>query len=54
MPTYEFACEDCGKLFTAILSIAEHEKKKAACPHCGSKKVKQQISSFEVVTSKKS
>jgi len=54
MPTYEFVCENCKKRFTLILSISEYEKKKMSCPKCKSRKVKQQISSFQAVTSKKS
>jgi putative FmdB family regulatory protein len=54
MPTYEFYCEKCKKTFTLILSISEYEKKKYSCPECKSKNLKQQISSFQTVTSKKS
>lgn len=54
MPTYEFVCEKCRKRFTLVLSISEYEKKKMECPKCKSRKVKQQISSFQTVTSKKS
>ena len=55
MPTYEFLCEKCNKPFTEILSISEYEKKKKMrCPNCKSTRVKQQITSFQVVTSKKS
>jgi putative FmdB family regulatory protein len=54
MPTYEFYCEGCKKSFTIILSISEYEKQKYSCPECKTKKLKQQISSFQTVTSKKS
>jgi putative FmdB family regulatory protein len=54
MPTYEFVCEKCKKRFSLILSISEHEKKKYACPKCNSKKVRQQVTAFQTVTSKKS
>ncbi|MGD9058388.1 MAG: zinc ribbon domain-containing protein [Desulfobacterales bacterium] len=54
MPTYEFYCEGCKKSFTIILSISEYEKQKYSCPECKAKKLKQQISSFQTVTSKKS
>jgi putative FmdB family regulatory protein len=54
MPNYEFRCENCKKRFSLILSISECEKKKMECPKCKSRKVKQQISSFQTVTSKKS
>ena len=54
MPTYEFECEKCKKGFSLILSISEYEKKKFRCPKCKGTKVKQLVSSFQTVTSKKS
>ena len=54
MPTYEFVCEKCGKSFSVIISLSDYEKKKYKCPKCESKKVKQQITSFQAVTSRKS
>ncbi len=54
MPVYEFLCQGCNKEFSLVMSLREHEKKKPACPHCGSKKVRQQISAFQAITSKKS
>ena len=54
MPTYDFKCEKCNKKFTLIISLSEYEKKKFRCPKCKSTRVKQQITSFQAVTSKKS
>jgi putative FmdB family regulatory protein len=57
MPMYEFGCQQCGKDFTLALSIAEAERKRKEgfqCPECGSSNVVQQISHFQVKTSKKS
>jgi len=54
MPSYEFFCEKCKKQFTLQLSLAEHEKKKYACPKCENRKVKQQITTFQTKTSRKS
>jgi putative FmdB family regulatory protein len=54
MPTYEFICEKCNKRFSLMISIFDYEKKKYQCPKCKSKRVKQQISSFQTITSKKS
>ena len=54
MPTYEFYCEQCNKSFDTVLSLSEYEKKKYTCPECKSNKLKQQITSFQAVTSKKS
>ena len=49
MPTYEFICEKCKKPFTVIMKISEYEKKKFQCPKCKSRKVKQQITSFQTI-----
>jgi putative FmdB family regulatory protein len=54
MPTYEFVCEKCKKSFALIMKIAEYEKKNFQCPKCKSKEVKQQITSFQTITSSKS
>ena len=54
MPTYEFYCEKCKKDFSVILSLSEYENKMYRCPKCQAKKLKQQITSFQAVTSKKS
>lgn len=57
MPTYEFLCHQCDKTFELSSSVAEYERKRKEgirCPACGSSKVEQQISSFQVKTSKKS
>ncbi|MFC1880284.1 zinc ribbon domain-containing protein [Thermodesulfobacteriota bacterium] len=54
MPTYEFYCEKCKFFFSIVLTISDYDKKKYICPKCHAKKLKQQISSFQTVTSKKS
>ena len=54
MPTYDFVCEKCKKKFSLALTISEHEKTKFRCPKCKSTKVKQEITTFQVQTSKKS
>ena len=54
MPRYEFLCQDCKKPFSKILTLAECEKGKIVCPHCGSRKVEQQVSPVYAVTSQKS
>jgi len=42
------------KKFNLILSIGEHDAKKAKCPKCGGKKLDQIFTTFQVKTSKKS
>ncbi len=54
MPMYEFLCQACKKEFSLVLTLAEFEKGKIKCPHCGSAKVEQQWAAFYAVTSKKS
>ncbi|MFZ0449661.1 MAG: zinc ribbon domain-containing protein [Desulfatiglandaceae bacterium] len=53
MPTYEYICKKCNKVFFLIMRITEYENKKIRCPHCKSTRVKQQITPFQVVTSRK-
>jgi putative FmdB family regulatory protein len=54
MPNYEVVCSACKKTFSKILTIAEHDAGKTACPHCGSQEAEQSWSAFSAVTSKKS
>ena len=54
MSNYVFHCQDCDKEFTQNLHISDVDKAAVTCPHCGSKKVNQLVSSFSAVTSKKS
>ena len=54
MPTYGYVCRKCNNKFSLIMSVSEHDKKKARCPKCKSKRVEQQLLSFFAVTSKKS
>ncbi len=55
MPTFEYACIDCGKDFLIFLSIKEYEANpKITCPNCQSDHVKRKLSSFSAKTSKKS
>ena len=53
MPTYEYVCQSCGRQFTVIESLAEHEKPHV-CPSCGSSEVRQALSPFTAKTSRKS
>ena len=54
MPQYVFLCQDCHKEFTRILHITDLEKGGVVCPHCGGKRVTQEVAAFSAVTSKKS
>jgi putative FmdB family regulatory protein len=57
MPTYEFVCEKCAKVFEQIWSLAEYDKRikqKQKCPKCGSTRVVRALSLVQVKTTKKS
>ena len=57
MPTYEFRCEKCKKVFEEIWSLEEYDKRikgKRKCPRCGSTRVVRSLSIVQVKTSKKS
>jgi putative FmdB family regulatory protein len=54
MPTYEYYCEKCKKAFSLSMSMSDHAKRKARCPKCKSRKIKQQITAFTTITASKS
>lgn len=54
MPTYEYHCDACGKAFSLVLTMDEHEHKTIKCPKCGSRRIKQLVSSFVAITRRKS
>ncbi|HET6370361.1 MAG TPA: FmdB family zinc ribbon protein [Nitrospiria bacterium] len=53
MPVYEHESQDCKKVFTVVLTLRERDDGEAACPGCGSKKVRQLISTFIAKTDSK-
>jgi putative FmdB family regulatory protein len=54
MPTYEYRCSKCGKVFEIQEHVAEHEKSHPRCPECQSPDVQPVLTDFYVKTSKKS
>ena len=55
MPTYEFHCEKCHKIFDVVWSLSEYNKrikKKSTGPACGSTRVVKTLSVVQVKTSK--
>ena len=54
MPHYNFYCLACQKEFNKVLTLAEYEKGRITCPHCGGKEIEQRWAAFYAVTSKKS
>lgn len=54
MPTYEFKCKKCNKVFSLQMTIADYSTKKTfTCPKCKSRSVKRIFSGFTAVTSSK-
>jgi len=50
MPTYEYACTECGEQIEVHATIAEKQKGlKVVCPKCGSKKTARVFGSFTVM-----
>jgi putative FmdB family regulatory protein len=54
MPTYQYRCEKCGKLFDHAEHVVEHATAHPACPQCGSTSVQHAPTHFVAMTSKKS
>lgn len=55
MPTYEFRCRKCNKVFSLQMTIIEFEKRKSVkCVYCNSTDLKRIFSRFTAVTSSKS
>lgn len=54
MSEYRFHCEDCDKEFAKSLHMSERDHDAVVCPHCGSRRVQQLVTSFSAVTPKKS
>jgi len=46
MPLYEFSCRKCSHRFEELTSLAEVERRKPACPACGSRTTERALSSF--------
>lgn len=54
MPTYEYRCQDCGEVFTAVEHMEEHGHAEPSCPACDSHNVRQVFAPFFAKTGKKS
>lgn len=54
MPTYEYACDKCGKRFTAVERMSAHAERAPACPKCRSRSTHQVLTAFYPKTIKKS
>ena len=54
MPSYEFRCLDCGKLFEVFMSYADYGTKEVHCSHCTSAKVRRKIGRIRIAKSEDS
>jgi len=54
MPTYVFKCAECKKTFEKIMTVAQRDKARPACPKCKSRRVVPVLSGFVAKTSRKS
>ena len=54
MPTYQYRCAKCCKVFEHVEHVAEHETAHLRCPACGSDTVEHKPTQFFARTSKKS
>lgn len=54
MPTYDFLCRSCKRLFSKALTLADYDESETACPYCGSQDVEQgRWVAFQKLLSKK-
>ena len=54
MPVYEFQCQDCGKKFETVATLAEKEAGlDPACPKCGRHRARQVFSRFTLLAGSK-
>ena len=54
MPTYEYRCRECHRVFDRHEPLAEHGTKTPQCPGCKSRNVEQVLTPFFAKTSHKS
>ncbi len=54
MPTYDYRCESCSKIFSMQMGMTEHDKGGIICPECKGTSIVQQYPPFFAKTSRKS
>ena len=55
MPVYEYECENCGRKFDLLATLAEKEAGLVpVCPKCGAKRARQVLGRFTLLASSKS
>lgn len=48
MPSYEYRCKNCQRLFEVVMAYAEYGQKTISCPHCKSTEVERRIGRVRV------
>jgi len=43
MPTYEYLCRRCTRVFEIRMTLEEKKNAKTACPNCGSEDISQHL-----------
>lgn len=51
MPTYEYTCRNCSKIFDILYKSYSGQNEKPVCPKCGSYDTKRMMSVFAAVDS---
>ena len=54
MPTYQYRCEKCGKVFERTEHVADHANAHPSCPDCKGTAVQHFPTTFIAKTSRKS
>jgi putative FmdB family regulatory protein len=54
VPVYEFQCQDCGKKFETVATLAEKEAGlDPVCPKCGRRRARQVFGRFTLIAGSK-
>lgn len=51
MPDYEFACDECHKVFTQTIAYKDYGRRHIYCPFCGSGKISRRIGRVRIARS---
>ena len=54
MPTYDFLCQNCHKVFDVFMSYREYGTRPVACPHCASTDVRRRVGRVRIAKSEES
>jgi putative FmdB family regulatory protein len=54
MPTYDYACTNCGKRFEVFMSYSEYGTRPVQCVQCGSAQVKRRVPRVRIARSEES